>query len=79
VTWRVLLTETALEGLADTDRETVAGDFLLWVENGPPRRNRRILRGIEVYEDELSSAYRVAYFINDAERYVAILRVRKAV
>jgi mRNA-degrading endonuclease RelE of RelBE toxin-antitoxin system len=77
VSWRVLLTETALEGLDDADRDIVSADLFLWVENGPPRRNRRMLRGIEVFEDELGSGYRLAYFVNDAENYVAVLRVRK--
>ena len=77
MSWRVLLTETALQGVSEGDREAVTNDLFLWIENGPPRGNRRLLRGLEVFEDEVPSGYRIAYLVNEEVPYVAVLRVRK--
>lgn len=62
MSWRVVLTETALEGLGDADKGAVTADLFHWVEHGPPRENRRTLLGAKLFEDELSSGFRVAYF-----------------
>ena len=42
-----------------------------------PRRNRRLVFDVEVFEDAVPSGFRVTYIVNDAVPYVAVLRVRK--
>ena len=47
-----------------------------WVEDGPPRQNKRTVLDVEVFEDVVPSGFRITYFVNEAEPYVAILRIR---
>ncbi len=77
MSWRVLPTDSAFEGLSLTEQEAVSSDLFPWVNNGPPRGNRRMLSGVELFEDEVPCGYRVTYFVHEAEHYVAIVRVRK--
>jgi hypothetical protein len=39
-------------------------------------RSKRTLSGAEIYEDVVRSGFRITYFVNKSEPYVAILRVR---
>jgi len=79
VSWRVFATATAdpdFARLTGSQRTALNEDLFGWVESGPPRRNRRIVADVEMFEDTLSSGYRVTYFVNETEPYVAILRIR---
>jgi hypothetical protein len=51
-------------------------DLFSWVEVGPPKLGKRTISGAEIYEDVVPSGFRITYFVNDAEPYIAILRVR---
>ena len=73
----MVLTETALEGLGDAEKGAVTADLFPWVEHGPPRENRRTLLGAKLFEDELPSGFRVAYFVDESVPYVAVVRVRR--
>jgi hypothetical protein len=77
VSWRVVVTETAVEGLSEADKATVTDELFGWVEDGPPRRNRRPIFGAPLYEDSLPSGFEVAYFVDESIPYVAIVRVRR--
>jgi hypothetical protein len=57
--------------------QLVNEDLFAWVDAGPPQANRRELGGLELFEDALSSGFRVTYFVNESEPYVAVLRVRR--
>lgn len=79
MTWRIFATATAdpdLARLTDTQRSALTEDLFAWVENGPPRHTSRIIADVELFEDVVPSGYRITYFVNDAEPYVAILRIR---
>ena len=52
-----MLTETAVEGLSEVDKATVTAELFSWVEDGPPRQNRRPLFGAPQFEDRLSSGF----------------------
>jgi len=79
VSWRVFATTTAdpdLARLTDAQRSALTEDLFMWVEIGPPRHNSRTIADVELFEDVVPSGYRITYFVNDTEPYVAILRVR---
>ncbi len=75
--WRVVLTDTAVEGLSDAEKAAVTAELFTWIEEGPPRRNRRELMGAELFEDTLPSGFRLAYFADESVPYVAVVRVRR--
>lgn len=54
-----------------------ADDLFAWVDNGPPRINRRTIAGAEAFEDEVPSRLVVTYLVNEKVPYVAIVRVRR--
>jgi mRNA-degrading endonuclease RelE of RelBE toxin-antitoxin system len=79
VRWRIFATATAdpdFARLTDSERAAVNEDLFAWVENGPPRQNKRTVLDLEVFEEVVPSGYRVTYFVDEAEPYVAILRIR---
>jgi hypothetical protein len=77
VSWRVVVTETAVEGLSESEKATVTAELFAWVEHGPPRQNRRPLFGAPLFEDRLPSGFKVAYFVDPSIPYVAVVRVRR--
>jgi mRNA-degrading endonuclease RelE of RelBE toxin-antitoxin system len=79
VSWRIFATATAdpdFARLSDSERAALNEDLFLWVENGPPRANKHTVLDVEIFEDVVPSGYRIDYFVNEAEPYVAILRIR---
>ena len=80
MSWRVFATDASrpdFDSLTEAERETLAEVLFSWVETGPPRANRRLVAGVEIFEDELPSGIGVTYFVDESEPYVAILQVRK--
>lgn len=80
MSWRVFATDASqsdFDELSDVERSALADDLFAWVETGPPRANRRLVAGTEVFEDEVPSGFRVVYFVDESEPYVGVLRVRK--
>ena len=77
MSWRVVVTETALEGLSDAGKARVTTELFAWVEAGPPRQNRRPVFGAPLFEDGLPSGFKVAYFVDESVPYVAVVRVRR--
>lgn len=77
MSWRVVVTETVLEGLSEAEKATVTAELFAWVEAGPPRKNRRPVFGAPLFEDSLPSGFDVAYFVDESVPYVAVVRVRR--
>jgi len=80
VSWRVIPTRRSqpdYDRLSDDDRLQLHLDLFSWVDDGPPRGSRRSLLGAEVFEDVSDSGFVITYFASEAERYVAVLRVRR--
>jgi hypothetical protein len=80
VTWRVILTDTVqpdFDRLEDDERATVAEGLLGWVETGPSLSNRRLVGGLELYEDHVGAGLAVTYFVDATVPYAAVLRVRR--
>jgi hypothetical protein len=79
VSWRVFVTTAVdpdLARMTDADRLALNEDLFAWVASGPPRQNKRVVFDVELFEDVVPSGHRVTYFVNEAEKYVAVMRVR---
>lgn len=80
MTWRVLTTpacEPDFQGLRDEDRTAVVEDLFAWVAEGPPRSSPRLVGGAVLFDDPLPCGFSVSYFVDEAQRYVAVVRVRR--
>lgn len=80
MSWRVFATDTSqpdFDKLSEAERAALADDLFDWVENGPPRSNRRLIASAEIFEDEVPSGCVVTYFVDETQPYVAVLRVRR--
>jgi hypothetical protein len=81
VTWRVILTDAVqpdLDRLDDDQRGTLGEGLLGWVETGPALSNRRLVGGLELYEDHIGPGSSVTYFADATNPYAAVLRVRRS-
>jgi hypothetical protein len=79
VNWRILATDGSqsdFDRLSEEERAALADDLFGWVEAGPPKTNRRVVGGLELFEDRVQSGFTVTYFVDDSAPYVGILRVR---
>ena len=72
-----MVTEAAVETLSEAEKATLTVELFGWVEDGPPRRNRRLIFGAPLFEDRLPSGFEVAYFVDESIPYVAVVRVRR--
>ena len=79
MSWQILTGQawTDIEKLSEPERNAVAEDLMVWVDAGPPRRNRRDLVGVELYDDRLPSGFDVVYLVDESASYAALLRVRR--
>lgn len=80
MSWQVVATRTSdpdFDALTTETRAAVGAELFTWVEDGPPRRTPRLLRGALLYEDALACGYTVTYFVDEPARRIAILQVRE--
>lgn len=80
MSWRLFITDTLepdFDRLSDEEQATLGDELFRWVDAGPPRGGRRLVAGAEVFEDTVSPNLAVVYFVDEAEQYIAILRVRR--
>ncbi len=80
MTWRVFLTDSSqpdLDALTPADRSAITEELFAWVPDGPPRRGRSFVAGVELFEDQLPSGISVTYFVNEQVPYVGVVRVRR--
>jgi hypothetical protein len=70
-----------LVGLDATVAEALVDTLAAWLKQGPPRENRRMLLGVDVYEAVVAERYLLAYTVDaDRERFVLLwLRHRPGV
>jgi len=81
VTWRVLATQASepdFAALTEDERDALNEELFRWVDAGPPRGNRRVVGGVQIYEALVLSQFRVTYLVYETEPYVAVLKVRRA-
>ncbi|MDQ6838800.1 MAG: hypothetical protein M3137_10835 [Actinomycetota bacterium] len=45
--------------------------------DGAPCRVRRVVLGVEGFDDVTASGFRITYLVSQTDRYVAVLRIRK--
>ena len=52
-------------------------DLFAWVAEGPPRSASRLAGGAVLFLDPLPCGFSVSYFVDEAQRCVAVVRVRR--
>lgn len=80
MTWRIVITrasEADFDALSQEVRSAVSDELFAWIDNGPPRSATRLVGAAVLFADPLSCGYTVSYFVEEAERYVAVVRVRR--
>ncbi len=80
MTWRVVSSPACQPDFraASVEQGSVLLDELFaWVEEGPPRRDPWPIAGVVVYDEPLACGYTVSYFVEDADRYIAVIRLRR--
>lgn len=78
MTWRVVTGDPAwadIERLGSETKARLLEELAAWVDGGPPRVNRRVRLGVELFEDPTPSGLVVTYFVDPDVPYVAILRI----
>ncbi|MBV8159840.1 MAG: hypothetical protein JO265_02850 [Acidimicrobiia bacterium] len=66
MSWRIFVATTAdpdFANLTDAQRAALNEDLFAWVDAGPPRQNRKMTAGTELFEDVVASGYRITYFV----------------
>lgn len=79
MTWRILITaasEPDFQALSEDDREALVEELFAWIESGPTRSEPRLVGGAVIFSDPLVCGYTVSYFVEETDRYVAIVRLR---
>ena len=66
-----------LVGLEEQASEILTDTLVAWVENGPPRENRRQLGGIEFFEASIAQRYLLGYIVREEPPGVLLLWLRR--
>jgi hypothetical protein len=80
VTWGIDFTSrvrTDLVGLEEQTSEALTDTLMAWVENGPPRENRRQLGGVEFFETTIAQRYLLGYVVREDPPGVLLLWLRR--
>jgi len=80
VTWGIDFTSRVradVVGLEERDSEELTDALMVWVENGPPRENRRQLGGVEFFEATIAQRYLLGYIVREDPPGVLLLWLRR--
>lgn len=80
MSWQVLVraaAESDLDALAETERSAFVSEMFGWTTHGPPRQTSRNVLGVEMFDDRLSSGFRITYVIDDEEQRILVVRIRE--
>lgn len=80
MTWRVAASPACQPDFRAASVEQGAAlldDLFGWVEDGPPRSSPWFVGGLVIYDQPLPCGYTISYFVEDTERYVGVIRVRR--
>lgn len=66
-----------LVGLEEQTTEALTDALMAWVENGPPRENRRELGGTEFFEAPIAQRYLLGYIVREDPPGVLLLWLRR--
>lgn len=80
MTWGIDFTSrvrTDLVGLEEQTSEALTDTLMAWVENGPPRENRRQLGGVEFFETTIAQRYLLGYVVREDPPGVLLLWLRR--
>ncbi len=79
MTWDIDYTTQAREDLGglDTDlMEAITDTLIVWLAEGPPRQNERVLAGIRFYEASVADRVNLGYTVKEDPPAFALLWVR---
>ena len=80
MTWRVLSSPACQPDFRAASLEQgsdLLDELFTWVEDGPPRTTPWPVGDVVIYDEPLSCGYTVSYFVDDAARYVGVIRLRR--
>jgi hypothetical protein len=80
VTWGIDFisrVRTDLVGLEEQTSEALTDTLMAWVENRPPRENRRQLGGVEFFETTIAQRYLLGYVVREDPPGVLLLWLRR--
>ncbi len=80
MTWRVLSSPACLPDFRAVSADkgpSLLDELFAWVEAGPPRPSPCVVGGVEIYDVPLACGYTVSYFVDEADRYIAVIRLRR--
>ena len=80
MTWGIDFTSRVradLVGLGEQASEELTDTLAAWVEDGPPRENRRQLRGTEFFEASIAQRYLLGYIVREDPPGVLLLWLRR--
>ena len=80
MTWGIDFTSRVradVVGLEERDSEELTDTLMVWVENGPPRENRRQLGGVEFFEATIAQRYLLGYIVREDPPGVLLLWLRR--
>lgn len=68
--------EADVENLEQAEREALVSELFSWVDSGPPRDTRRDVLGVEMFDDDTPSGFRVTYVVDDDNQRILVVRIR---
>ena len=80
MTWRVACSPACqpdFRAASADEGSELLDELFTWVDGGPPRSSSWYVRGLVIYDQPLPCGYRISYFVEDAERYVGVIRLRR--
>lgn len=80
MTWQVFVradAEDDLDRLDDAEQRLLAEEMFAWVGEGPPRGTTRDVLGVRMFDDDLGERFRVTYVVDEDNRRIFVVRIRK--
>ncbi len=65
-----------LVGLESEASEALTNTLVTWLEEGPPRQNKRTMLDIDFYEAVVADRYLLAYVLDDERQRFVLLWLR---
>ncbi len=80
MTWAVVHGDASwadLDRLTPEERRAVDELLSAWVTSGPPQDRSRTVAGMTLFEHHLEDRIAVTYLVDDEQRLVGVLRIRR--
>lgn len=80
MTWRVASSPACQPDFRAASAEqgsALLDELFGWVDGGPPRDAPWFVGQLVIYDQPLRCGYTISYFVEDTERYVGVIRLRR--